>query len=367
MILMALSGFVYLTILIFKPHRPFLEQDPEDRKKAFELIRRYGSDSLSYFNIREDKNLFLQPGGIFLAYRCVRGVAVISGDPVGPQELIPEMMGKFRKWCLERGWRVASIGSKKEFTPFYEAAGFRCFCIGEEPVIHLDEFSLEGRKMRKLRHAVTKFQKMGATMEFMFNVSVPPHLRHELAQIAAEWRGGLPETGFSMGLGRLLHSEDENCLLAVAYDADSRPMGFLYLVPMYPRLGYSLDTARTRKGITNGLNEFMISSTALFLKERGYRYLSLHFCFFSHHYREDREEPGSALARALARLLSYRLPVISLYHFDKKFQPHWNKRYVVYESPVDLPRIALASLDAESAFKLRRPKVTGRFIKDIWR
>ncbi len=353
LVILFLVGSSYLLFLIFHSHRPQTEFRLGEYRRARELIKFYGSDSISYFSLREDKSLFFPRDEVFLAYRCLGGMAIFSGDPVGPEELITQAVRDFQDYCLERGWRVAGFGCQEQFTPHYRQAGFKHCCLGEEPVIHLDEFSLQGRKVKTLRHAVTKLQKMGFTIEFMFNVGIPDHLRHELGRIAMEWREGKPETGFAMGLGRLLHSEDNACLLGIAYDPVSKPVGFVYLVPMFPHGGYSLDTSRTVPGAPNGLTEFMLAKTAFFLKEKGFKYMSLHFCFLSQHYRQDREE-GSSLLKMVANIVDLRFPVISLYNFDKKFQPHWKKRYMIYQSFLDLPRALLTVLVAESAIHLRR-------------
>jgi lysyl-tRNA synthetase class 2 len=347
--LVAIMGLFRLASLLLSSHYEEVKQSPEEHRLAKELVARYGSDSLAYFNTRDDKNLFFHAGTIFMAYRRIGNVAVISGDPVGPPELVPVIMKEFEEYCFLHGWRMASIGASADMLHVYRGLGLKALCIGEEAVVGLDDFSLEGRRMKTLRHAVTKLTKMGVTMEFQFNVSIPSSLKYELTQLSSEWREGTPETGFSMGLGRLLRYEDQDCLLAIARDADSRPIGFLHLVPMYPRVGYSLDIARTVVGATNGLNEFMLARAALFLRKRGYKYMSLHFCGLSQCYRENTEERSNAFLRAIAKILSIcGVPSVSLYRFDKKFQPYWHKRYVIYQSLIDLPFIASSGLVVES-------------------
>jgi len=353
LIILASIGFIYLTVLLFRPYREKVGQMVEDHGRARELVGRYGSDSLAYFNLRMDKNLFFYSDKIFIAYRCVGGIAVISGDPVGPAELVPEILAEFKKYCAERGWRFMSLGARGRYMPLYEEAGLKGFMLGEEAIINLDGFSLDGRKVRKLRQSVNKLEKTGVTMEFMFNAGIPAHMKHELQQISADWRGGKPETGFSMGLGRFMVDEDPDCLLSIAYDGEMKPMGFLYMVPMYPHLGYSIDINRTMPGAPRSLIEFMIARTALFLKENGYQSLSLHFSALSQHYRADREEPGSAPWRAVARAIDHVLPVISLYNFDRKFTPGWTSRYIIYQSLLDFPLAGLAAVSIESALKLR--------------
>lgn len=356
LVLLALFGIVWMIALIFRPHDSMVKHSEEEHRLARQLTRRYGSDTLSYFNLRWEKSFYFLDDEIFLAYRCIGGTVVITGDPVGPPELVPEIMARFHNYCVERGWRLTCLGAGPQHLPAHEQAGLKSLCCGEEAILHLDEFTLGGRKNKTLRHAVTKWQKAGTTMEFMINASIPSHLKHELAQISADWRGDNPETGSTMGLGRLMNSEDPDCLLAIAYDRDQNPIGFMYLVPVYPRLGYSLDITRISVEAANGLNEFIFARTAQFLKEQGYKYMSLHFATFSQNYRKDREEEGSKAASLLSRALDCILPIISLYEFDRKFQPRWLRRYVLFESWLDAPRLLFAITATESYLKLMRWK-----------
>lgn len=351
----ALSCAAYLVVLLFRPCRA-QPPDPAERERARGLVEEHGRDSLAYFNLRDDKSLFFQSDEIFIAYRLVGDVAVMSGDPVGPPELVPRALESFKRYCSERGWRAGAVGASGELRPVYKEAGFEAFGLGEEAIIDLDRFTLEGRAMRKLRQSVSRIERMGITCETLFNSSIPSHVRHDLAAISADWRSGRGETGFSMGLGRLLSPEDPDCLLSIAYDVGMRPLGFVYWVPMYPGLGYSLDIHRTRLDAPGALSEYLIAKTALFLKANGYRELALHFLALSEHYREDRQREGSPAWRAVARVADHIFPVVSVYRFDKKFLPAWKPRLLLYGSAADFLLVALAVVSAESALKVTRPR-----------
>ncbi len=355
--LIALFGLAFLLYLLFRPYREDAVQDREEHMRAGEIMRTYGRDSLAYFNMRRDKKLFWLGEDIFLAYKVEGGMAVVSGDPVGPMELVPEIISSFREYCTERGWRLMCLGAGDSME-YYEQGGMKGFQLGEETIIDVNTFSLQGRQARKLRQAVHKVEKAGVTMEFTFNASVPDHIKHQLKQISADWRGGKQETGFSMGLGRLMDNEDPDCLLSIAYDSAMKPIAFMYFVPMYPHVGYSLDVHRSSLDAPNGISEFIIAKTSDFLKQHGYYQLSLHFLALSQHYREDREVPGATLApvyRGLAKVLDKFLPVVSVYSYDKKFCPGYKARFIVYRSVLDFPIIAYAAVKAESALKITRP------------
>jgi lysyl-tRNA synthetase, class II len=55
--------------------------------------------------------------------------------------------------------------------------------------------------------------------------------------------------------------------------------------------------------------------------------------------------------RAWRRLLLFAsrwFQIESLYRFNAKFQPTWVPRFLVYPHAADLPRIAMAALEAEA-------------------
>jgi lysyl-tRNA synthetase class 2 len=355
MTFIAMASIAFVLFLLLRPYREASGRSPEDRKRARALVESYGTDSLAYFNLRSDKSLFFYGEDSFLAYKVVGDVAVISGDPIGPAGDIPAIMESFREYCLERGWRLAVLGASGNLLPYYEEAELRGFSLGEETMVNVESFTLEGRRVRKLRQSVNKLEKAGYTMEFMYNAGIPTHLRHELSRISADWRGGREETGFSMGLGRLFSLEDPDCLLCLAYDEDMRPVGFLHFVPMYPRIGYSLDVHRYQSGSPGALSEFMIAKAAQFLKDEGFHVMSLHFLAFSEHYRDDRETEGNSFFRGLAGAFDRFLPIVSAYNFDKKFYPMWKKRYLLHYGFVDLVLVGLAAIHAESALGITRP------------
>jgi lysyl-tRNA synthetase, class II len=354
LIVLAICGTIYVFYLLFRPYRQGA-QGMGTENEARRLVRDYGSDSLAYFNTRHDKNKFFYGDNSFIAYRVVGDVAVVSGDPVGPAEDIPKAIDAFREHCLERGWKFTVLGASGNLMPYYEEAGLKGYAMGDETIISVEDFTLEGRDVRKLRQSVNKLAKAGYTMEFMYTASIPAHMKHDLERISVDWRGGKAETGFSMGLGRLMSSEDPDCLLAVAYDPDREPIGFLHFVPMYPRVGYSLDVHRSKVDSPGALSEFMIAQTAMFLKGEGFRQMSLHFLAWAQHYRDDRDTPGNPFWRVVASVLDRLLPIVSVYTFDKKFNPMWKKRMLLHEGYVDLLLAGIVAASAESAFAVTRP------------
>ncbi len=355
LIIVSIAAIAYVLFLLFRPHGAPAEYDWAEEEPARRILERHGGDSLSYFNTRKGKSYFFLDEECFLAYRVLGGMAMMSADPVGPQELHQQLLCEFKSYCVSMGWRMSGVGQGERTAGILRDLGVHVFMLGEEAWVDVTRFTLEGRSVRKLRQSVNQVGKKGISVEFMYNAGIPAHVRHELQEISRTWRGDNPETGFSMGLGRLLSAGDPDCLLSLAYDSGSKPIGFLYFVPMYPRLGYSLDITRTDFGSPPPLTDFLIARTAVFLEEEGYRYMSLHFLGLSQYYRPDSGRRPNRLLRGIANTLDRVFPLVSSYAFDLKFSPEYVRRYMVFPSYVEFIRAGLTVIVAESALKLTRP------------
>src|SRR5205085_12097821 len=84
LLLIALGATAWIVGGWLAPWRHRAQQAARDRRRAHELVRLHGDDTLAPFTLRHDKAYFFaDEGAAFLAYRVVGGVAIVSGDPVG--------------------------------------------------------------------------------------------------------------------------------------------------------------------------------------------------------------------------------------------------------------------------------------------
>ncbi|HEU5479283.1 MAG TPA: phosphatidylglycerol lysyltransferase domain-containing protein, partial [Candidatus Tumulicola sp.] len=254
---------------------------PLSRERARFLVERYGTDSLSYFALRGDKEWFGFRDTL-VAYRVHNGIALVSPDPVGPVGQRSEAWGAFREFADEHGWSVAVMGASAEWLPAYRASGMHDLYIGDEAVVDVRRFSLEGKQNKSLRQSVGRVEKAGYRVEFFDPAKIEPALRDELRGLMSESRKGDVERGFSMTLGRAFEAEDKGLLLAVAFDGDNHAAGFCQYVPARSIQGWSLDLMRRSetRDVPNGLTEFIVTSTIAHLRERGDVGLALNFATF---------------------------------------------------------------------------------------
>jgi lysyl-tRNA synthetase, class II len=330
-------------MLWLRPLGAVVRQTAEERASAARLIGAYGSDSLSFFALRRDKSWFFSADDrAFLSYRVVGGVALVSGDPVGAPDAVKALVGSFTTHAHEHGWRVAFLATREELLPLYSSLGLRTFTLGREAVVRPDTFSLEGRRIRKVRQSVHRARRAGYSLRVLDAGTADPALRGSVSALADEARGRWPERGFTMALDDLFAP---GTVLAIAQAGD-RPDGFLHLVPT--EHGYSLSSMRRRRGTVNGLMEYLIAETLLWAGARGANELSLNFCVFADVLAAEAPGLPARAARWALLHLDALFQLERLRSFSAKFGPRWRPRYVLYERLTDAPLVGLAYLRAES-------------------
>ena len=138
-------------------------------------------------------------------------------------------------------------------------------------------------------------------------------------------------------------------------------MAFCQYVPAPAIGGFSLDLMRRDNGEhPNGLIDFAIVETIRHLGEQGYKGLGLNFATMR---AVLAGEAGDGLPQRvqawLVRRMNGSMQIESLWRFNAKFDPDWQPRYAVYDSPEHALPIALAVARAESFWEL---PLIGRFL-----
>jgi len=363
--LMSLALFLLTLYALFRSPRGRWLHSPEDELRLRALLDKHGErDSLGYFALRRDKAaVWSATGKSAITYRVVSGVVLASGDPIGDYEAWPGAIDAFLELARRHAWVPAVMGcSELGATIWRREAGLDALELGDEAIVEVADFTLEGRSMRGVRQAVARVERAGYTVRVQRAREMEPEEFAQVPRVAAAWRGAAVERGFSMALSRLGDPADGDCVLVTAYQ-DGVLRGVLNFVP-WGRDGLSLDLMRRDRSSDNGLNEFMIAKLIQAAPDLGVKRLSLNFAVFrSALERGERIGAGYLLRmwRGVLVFVSRWFQIESLYRFNVKFRPEWEPRFISFPTSRDLPRIAVAALEAE-AF-LVRPKPLQRLLR----
>ena len=277
-------------------------------------------------------------------------VSLASADPIGPPAAWPAAIAAWLAEARTFGWFPAVLSASEEGAQAYVAAGLKALPIGDEAIIDVDTFTLEGPTMQPVRQAVHRVQRAGYTISVRRHADLSAEQLAELARRAEDWRGEDTERGFSMALGRLGDPVDGGCVAVLAHDADGRLRGLLSMVP-WGRRGLSLDLMRRDRTSENGLVEAMVAALVTACRdELGVRRLSLNFAMFRGVFSAAERVGAGPVVRLTSRVLTFASrfwQIESLYRSNARYLPSWLPRYLCYDSSLTLTRVALAAGMAE--------------------
>jgi lysyl-tRNA synthetase, class II len=364
-LLMGALGFVTVVVTAFlflRPARPEGRLSPADATEIRGLLARHGAaDSLGYFALRNDKSvIWSSTKKSCIGYRVISGVMLAAGDPLGDKEAWPGAIDAFLDMAARHAWIPAVIGCSERGAEIWCRQGeLTALELGDEAVVQVADFSLQGRAMRNVRQMVTRVERAGYVAQVRRVGDVPPGEVTRLVRKADTWRGNPAERGFSMALGRIGGPGDERCVIATAVE-NGELRALLHFVP-WGKDGLSLDLMRRDRSAQPGLNDFMIVETIKAASALGVARISLNFAAFRAALERGERIGAGPISRYWRRILVFLsrwFQIESLYKFNAKFAPQWVPRYMVFTSTREAIRVGLAALEAE-AF-LVRPKLEAR-------
>jgi lysyl-tRNA synthetase class 2 len=320
------------------------------------IVDEHGEDSLSPFILRPDKSFEFSAGGV-AAYRVIGDTAVVSGDPVGPDGSVREVLAQLLERAHRAGLRVAVYGGSERHLETYRSLGLRASCVGEEAVVNPMDFTLAGRRVRKLRQSVHRVHRRGWQIAVREGRDIDRELEREIDALEAAWCSGRKRLlGFTMSMGEYQLGVRPSDLYALAWSPTGRLQAVMRFLAHRGKL--SLDTMRRVGETPNGLNESLVCYALEFARCHAVPEVSLNYAGLGHLVRQG--PSGNRLGKTLTYFalnqLRKRFQMDRLVLFNQKFFPSWRPRYLIYESRAALPRSAFRVLQAEGYLPGSRAK-----------
>lgn len=352
--LLGLFGAIALlasVVILLRSQRAANAMTGTDESAIRGLLQRSDvEDSLGYFATRRDRAVVFAPSGkAAITYRVELGVCLAGGDPIGIREAWPQAIDAWLRLADRFGWAPAVMGASELGATAYRRAGLSALRLGDEAILETRNFTLAGAEMKPMRQAANRLRAHGIAVRIRRHRDIPAEEFSRISAHADKWRDTETERGFSMALGRLGDPLDRDCLLVEAVDAQDRVLGMLSLVP-WGRTGVSLDLMRRDPAGPNGVMELMISQLALNSELYGITKVSLNFAVFRSVFEEGGRigaGPVLRLWRGVLLFFSRWWQLEALYRSNMKYRPNWVPRFILFEEPRQLPRVAVAGALAE--------------------
>jgi phosphatidylglycerol lysyltransferase len=296
------------------------------------------TDSSAHLALVGDKQLLFAEGPDegFLMFQRAGGSLVAMADPVGTPDARRALIWKFRETADLQGLRPVFYQVSDEHLADYIDLGLVLTKLGEEAIVDLESFSLEGRERADLRSALRKAAKENIAFEVLSPAQVAAEME-ALERVSQEWLATreAAEKGFSVGYFDREYLTRFPCAVA---RRGAEIVAFANLWPCAARGELSVDLMRYADAAPPGIMDFLLSQVMLWGKANGYACFSLGMA------------PLAGLSRHRLAPSWHKLGDFiwrhggAFYHFEglrrykQKYKPQWRPRYLASPGGLNLPR-----------------------------
>ena len=301
----------------------------EDLDKAAEIAAAYERTYAHLALLGDKELLFNEERTAFLMFGVERRSWVGMGDPVGAEEDQADLVWRFREMCDRHGgWTVFYQVSGRSLH-LYVDLGLSLVKLGEEALVSLDNFSLEGRGRKKLRHAHRRAVEEGARFEIV-PASAVPALLPELEEISDEWlhAKNTREKGFSLGRFDPDYLKRLPMALVRREDRGNQIVAFANLWPGGGKEELSVDLMRSRDDAPFGIMDYLLLELMLWGSAEGYRTFNLGMAPLAGLEGGSLAPFWSRLGALVFRHGEHFYNFQGLRHYKDKFEPVWRPRYL---------------------------------------
>lgn len=342
----------YALLMLLRPVLLRSEASKDERRRAQAIVEQYGKSSLARLALCDDKVYYFSPSGrSVIAYVPKGRGAVALGDPIGPDDDRLEAIAGFQQFCARNDWYPAFYQTLPDDLDLYRQQGFQILQIGEEAVVDLNQFTLEGKAGRNLRTPINKFTKAGYQIDF-HRPPIDSRLLRELREVSDEWLDLVHGSEKKFSVGWFDEAYLRDCEIAVVRSPNGTAIAFANLIPEYQCSDATIDLMRRRIEIEPGAMDFLFVSLLQHFKQRGHAGFNLGLSALSGVGQTEQSPRLEQVLNYLYKHLNQFYNFQGLHAYKEKFHPRWEPRYFVYPSFAALPDVVIALIRADSGDRL---------------
>ncbi len=291
-----------------------------------------------------DKDVFVNDDRGLCLYRTIGPYLVVFSDPDVPTVSDrPLFLNGLFEFAGEIDRRPVFYQVSLNWIPPLHDRGYAFFKLGEEAIVSLEAFTLDGHAGKEYRQFLRRAERDGLRFRVLAPYQVPAVLP-DLIAISADWLKSkrVRERQFSIGYFDAQYLSRFPC--AVVEDRDGRVVAFANLLLGPRREEMSVDLMRYRSDAPPVM-DFMFTSLFLYGRERGYRQFNMGMAPLA----SVGEIRGAHTRERLANLFFQHgetwYNFQGLRQYKEKFKPEWVPRYMAYQNAWEWP-VAIAHVSA---------------------
>ena len=161
----------------------------EDWEYVLSCLRKYGENSMCYLDLEPDKTWLISESVEGFAGCAVSGHGlIVCGDPVCDSSDLAAFMKELEEYAKPQHLETILLFVLEKNLPVYHSLGMGCYKTGEEATFNVQNWSISGGKMAKVRSSWHTAQHYGLTVsEYMPWESRDPEIERQFTDITRQW------------------------------------------------------------------------------------------------------------------------------------------------------------------------------------
>lgn len=321
-----------------------------------EFLKHNTGTSLTHLIYLKDKYVFFSKDKSgMIQYTIISNKLIVLGNPLGDRDVLVNLITEFYDFADLYGYTPIFFEVNRDMLDILHDFGYEFMKLGEAAIVDLNQFTIAGQKMQKVRTCVNKINKANYTFEVVTDIT--DELVSELKIISDEWLNGKKEMGFSMGF---FDSEYiKKSPIGIVKDENKKIKAFVTIMPTYGENKiFCSDLMRYSRETPRGLMDYMFANLLLWGKDNGYEFFNFGV------------SPLSNVGFSKYSFLSERLASQIYYHgnvfysfeglkkFKAKYAHNWEPRLLAYKNRFSLPITTLQTnlIVSNPKIKIREKK-----------
>jgi phosphatidylglycerol lysyltransferase len=224
----------------------------------------------------------------------------------------------------------------KESLTIYSELSKKSLFLGQEGVVDLNSFSLEGGDKKSIRNALNKISEQGYTT----HINVPPlrdGLIQKLKAVSDEWLKLSEREEIIFSQGMFVEKEIKEQTVISVENNEEKIIAFLNVIPDYVKNEGTYDLLRKTADAPNGIMDYILVELFKYFKASGIQYVNLGFAPMSglddpHTFTEKSMKFAYEKIRSFSHYKGQR-------DYKDKFNPNWNDKFLIYSNDYDLLQV----------------------------
>jgi phosphatidylglycerol lysyltransferase len=208
----------------------------------------------------------------------------------------------------------------------YQSLKKKSIPIGEEAILDLETFKLEGGKMKTTRSAISRLTSEGYGFK-IYNSPIKEGLLQKLEKVSDNWLQELGKKEVAFTQGVFDTSILKNQTILTIEDQEEKVFAFLNIIPDYAPGEATYDLIRKVDDAPNGVLDMLLAKTFLYLQTEGYESVNMGLAPMSG--MENVNITQKTIKYAYENLKAFG-QFKGLRKYKEKFYPSWQKKYLIY-------------------------------------